>query len=91
MEDRMASSLVIKMYEYYSELESREAEDEQLHVVYEDEYENLKNLYDAAFKAVSHLPADTKKQRDRIDDLLDGALAEVKYFLDQLAESRKTD
>ena len=86
----MASSLVIKMYEYYSELESREAEDE-VHVVYEDEYENLKNLYDAAFKAVSHLPADTKKQRDRIDDLLDGALAEVKYFLDQLAESRKTD
>jgi flavorubredoxin len=90
MEDRMASSLVIKMYEYYSELESREAEDD-VHVVYEDEYENLKNLYDAAFKAVSHLPADTKKQRDRIDDLLDGALADVKYFLDQLAESRKTD
>ena len=86
----MASSLVIKMYEYYSELESREAEDD-VHVVYEDEYENLKNLYDAAFKAVSHLPADTKKQRDRIDDLLDGALADVKYFLDQLAESRKTD
>lgn len=86
----MASSLVIKMYEYYSELESREAEDE-VHVVYEDEYDNLKNLYDAAFKAVSHLPADTKKQRDRIDDLLDGALAEVKYFLDQLVESRKTD
>ena len=90
MEDRMASSLVIEMYEYYSELESREAEDD-VHVVYEDEYENLKNLYDAAFKAVSHLPADTKKQRDRIDDLLDGALADVKYFLDQLAESRKTD
>ena len=90
MTEEMTYKLVTDMFEYYNELQNRDAED-GLHVVYEDEYEIMKNLYEAAFKAVSHLPADTKKQRDRIDDLLDGLMSDVEYFLDQLADSRKTD
>lgn len=90
MTEEMAYKLVTDMFEYYNELQNRDVED-GLHVVYEDEYEIMKNLYEAAFKAVSHLPADTKKQRDRIDDLLDGPMSDVEYFLDQLADSRKTD
>ena len=90
MEDEIACKLVTDMFDYYDELQNREAEDGQC-IVYEDEYVLLKILYEAAFKAVSHLPIDTKKQRERIDDMLDGVLSDVKYFLDQLADSRKTD
>lgn len=90
MAEEMAMQLVSDMYTYYNDLQEREPVD-GLHIVYEDEYDILKNLYHAAFKAVSRMPVDTRNQKIRIDELLDGALTDVEYFLIELANLRKTD
>jgi hypothetical protein len=90
MTTEMAHKLVTEMYVYYSSLENREAED-GLHIVYEDEYDVLKKLYDDASEAVTQIPGPyTRALKDEIDSLCD-TLDDVDIFLYKLNNSRKTD
>ena len=86
----VAHKLVAEMYTYYIGLENREAKD-GVHIVYEDEYDVLKKLYDDASEAVTQIAGPyTKARKNEIDSLCD-TLDDVDFFLDKLNNSRKTD
>jgi len=86
----MAHKLVDEMYDYYSGLKNRESEDGR-HIVYEDEYEQLKKLHTAACEAVSQIKGGySKALKDELDSLFD-VLDDAEYFLNELNNSRKTD
>jgi hypothetical protein len=90
MTTEMAHKLVGEMYTYYSTLEQREAKD-GLHIVYEEEYDTLKTLYDNASDAVTRIIGPyTKARKDEINSLCD-SLDDVDFFLIKLNNSRKTD
>ena len=86
----MARKLLAEMYTYYVFLESREAS-HGFHIVYEEEYDTLKTLYDNASDAVNRITGPyTRGLKDEIDSLCD-TLDDVDFFLDKLNNSRKTD
>ena len=86
----VAHKLIAEMYTYYIGLENREAKD-GLHIVYEDEYDVLKKLYDDASEAVSQITGPyTRALKSEIDSLCD-SLDDIDFFLDKLIKSRKTD
>ena len=86
----MAHKLVDEMYKYYSVLKNRDPEN-GLHVVYEDEYDQLKKLHTAACEAVSEIKGGySKALKDELDSLFD-VLDDAEYFLNELENSRKTD
>jgi len=90
MTTEMAHKLVDEMYTYYSLLNNREPEN-GLHIVYEDEYDVLKKLYDDASKAVTQIDGPyTKARKNEIDDLCED-LDLVDVFLYELVKARKTD
>jgi len=86
----MAHQLVNEMFSYCGVLKNREAKD-GLHIVYEDEYEKLKKMYDDASEAVTKIPGPyTKARKNEIDDLCED-LDIVDVFLYDLVKARKTD
>lgn len=86
----MADKLVDEVYKYYSTLKNREPTGE-FHIVYEDEYDQLKKLYIEASEAVAKIPGPyTRSLKEEIDSLCD-ILDYADCFLYELNNSRKTD